>query len=475
MEIITALFAFVFLTASMSVTGCPKADQTQRQWQQEECLLGTDSDNAITFHTAIYYPDELRPFEEGFLVGIEKAPKKILGESSYGADLETMQDGYADVVGRLKNDSKQFFISHVIEYPAQPISNAQGETSSKPAYSRSLYNIYAELRNTKLRNKPDEASVLKDNWDVIKKLQDAVSDRIASAEAEHKPYTHLILLSMGWNTPQEEAVRNFRSISLRLGETRVVAEKTPFRPLYIGVTWPSDWGGSAAKTLASYSNKSHDADELGLSWLSAIVKNVVAPYTGSGKLGTVVIGHSFGARTTSMAVCSDGAFGKKYTNNGKIDLLIGLEGAYSFNRFTGGGKHERIAYPGIPPCERAGHIVLSTSKHDSAVSKAIWAPMTGEAKTYERVCQDESAFDCMKVSGDGKLVTAAYASDRHIHLLEASDLIKYNAYGSGSGAHSDIYRSETAVMLRQAICQFAPPSPQSATKDCTVNTVSSSK
>lgn len=474
MEIIAALLAFVFIASHGQAASCPYSDESkQHQWAREECLLGTDGDNEIIFHPAIYYPDELRPFEEGFLVGVEKAPvQKISDESDYGAGLADMQDGYKDIVDRLKNNPKRLFISHIIEYPEPPAPDASGKTPSRPAHSHPLYNLYTDLRT-----KQNATSALKGSWDAIRFLQDAVSKRIASAAEGRRPYTHLILVSMGWNTPQEEAVRNFRSISLRLGETEVATNNPAFRPLYIGVTWPSDWGGGKAETLVSYTNKAPDADELGLSWLSAIVKNVVAPYTDTGKLGTVVIGHSFGARTTSMAVCSGGVFSKEgNAKDGKVNLLVSLEGAYSINRFIGGGDYERIAYPGIRACERAGHIVLTASKNDSAVSIAFWAPMTGEIKSYEKFCKDENTFDCQKVSADGKLNQATgYATNRHIHYLDATELLKYNAYGSGGGAHSDIYRSETAVMLRQAICQFAPSNGQSAAGACAVTVEPRSK
>ncbi|EOV8180916.1 hypothetical protein ACOIQQ_005466, partial [Raoultella planticola] len=42
-----------------------------------------------------------------------------------------------------------------------------------------------------------------------------------------------------------------------------------FRPLVIGITWPSYWS-TGLVNVVSYPNKANDADELGLIWLNKI-------------------------------------------------------------------------------------------------------------------------------------------------------------------------------------------------------------
>lgn len=69
-------------------------------------------------------------------------------------------------------------------------------------------------------------------------LQPALLEVLDSAAAAGVPITHVIFASTGWNNDQFNSIRAYDDW---LRETKTVAD-APFRPLLVGITWPSVWG-----------------------------------------------------------------------------------------------------------------------------------------------------------------------------------------------------------------------------------------
>jgi hypothetical protein len=279
---------------------------------------------------------------------------------------------------------------------------------------------------------------------------------------------------MGWNTEQIESVQNYNSIVERLASEREHDHIT-FKPYVIGVTWPSEWHSGIADAAIkglSLVNKANDADELGAGWLGALVEHAVLPAAkGSADRTTpvIVIGHSFGARATSHAVCRGTLLRDRSGNtaggdnrDGGVDWLIGLEAAYSLNRFgdKGAGVYD-LAYP--DQCPRAAHLLLTASKYDTAALLAgkvlVEANFAGTHATFERAVEEGLASGKVRFAtyasrrGGGLQAACGKGSDPASRLVyvDASETTFYNALGTGAGAHSDIYRSDTARLIWNAI------------------------
>lgn len=72
--------------------------------------------------------------------------------------------------------------------------------------------------------------------------------------------SHVLVYFMGWNTPQWEALQNYRDLYHNLMST-AKEDNATFNPLFIGVTWPST--GSPTISGSDYGIKAKDADEVG--------------------------------------------------------------------------------------------------------------------------------------------------------------------------------------------------------------------
>ena len=78
----------------------------------------------------------------------------------------------------------------------------------------------------------------------------------------------------------------------------LATDGVPFRPLFVGVTWPSEWSAP----LVSIANKMNDADELGMTWVSRVVRDVLVPLKRAHSIPLILAGHSLGARLMTRAV-----------------------------------------------------------------------------------------------------------------------------------------------------------------------------
>jgi hypothetical protein len=440
-----------------------------------EKLLGTDSDNSMAYHAVVHYPTEHSLRYPGLIIGVEKSSSALLQEARSRDVLRTLDPlSPSDewLAKKLTSDTKVMFISHVVKTEAEDKSPY---AARKPCFVYNAYDLqpsYAGWDRKAIDNVDHcQASVrgegkpFSDSWLAIKQIRSTIQGELTRAD---RTYTHVIVVVMGWNTEQIESVQNFNSIVDRLASQR---EEKDFRPYVIGVTWPSEWSSSWADVLVkavSLVNKANDADELGAGWLGAVVEHAVLPAvvtSATSRKPLIVIGHSFGARATSHAVCRGTMLrnpeGPAKMSDVSVDWLIGLEGAYSLNRFTsaGAGQYD-LGYPG--QCAGARHLLFTASKHDTAASAAgillAEANFAGTHKTYERAASEGLDAGAVRfatsVAKNGRLTSDPGKGNdpsSRLHYVDASEVIFYNAYGTGAGAHSDIYRNDTACMIWTAM------------------------
>jgi hypothetical protein len=425
----------ILLVLLVSLSAC--ASDVPRRLEQAEQAFDTDGPITRLFHSSLYYPSEIRLQHDGFLVGIEKSPRaRIAG----GVDIPTagavnsgLDKGTAQ---QLLNDRKVMFVSHVLQsqegvVPVCAIYNAYG--------FQGVPQLVAPCPEAMAAGQPTQA--YQRSWDVLDNLRAALDARLAGPTH----YSHVLVITMGWNTDQEEAVRNFNSL---VNAARSAASPE-FKPLVIGVTWPSKWVSAwldPVFKLASFPNKSHDADELGVTWLGVLLHDTLAPARTRG-IPVIAIGHSFGSRAMSVAACVGPVIYREVPLvRARIDHLVNWQGAFKSDRLFGEGS-DGFYYPSH--CPAVGNFVLTASSHDEAVKKPFWGTYAGELKSYAETCAAKKAR-CARVETTGLIGPVLGSNDSGLLYLDASDLIRENAFGTGGGAHSDIYRAEHGRMLLQA-------------------------
>jgi len=263
-------------------------------------------------------------------------------------------------------------------------------------------------------------------------------------------YTHLIVAVMGLDTVQEEAIRNYKSI---ISAIRKQAGNK-FKPLFVGVTWPSffanRWLDPLWEALA-YVPIADRADTLGLSWLGVLMNEAIMPL--SEHLPTTVIAHSFGARAASMAVCVGPALlrNSKAVNHprsqGGIDNFIGLAPAFSLARFVEADKifYQNIYYRDY--CPTVKRMVFTASIKDSSFAPVFWSDSAGDHENMKNYCARKQSVSvaCIAATAGGGI--NGYDVSAKLNYIDTSELMKFTMPGTKGGGHSDIYRPEIGKFL----------------------------
>jgi hypothetical protein len=446
------------------------ASEPSRRLADMEKIYDTDGPITSLYHAALYYPDQVALRYDGYIVGIEKSERDRINVNN-----DVPVKGITGVISKEDaksrvDDFKLMFVSHIIRNGASP-NSGNGATDAwsrelRAGASCAIYNAYAydNAAQDKQFARPCDPQVngttllpsaaFAQSWTALDKLGASLQKRLDGSD-----YTHVVVLVMGWNTVQEEAVRNFNSLAANLiAAHRFNADQAKddntFKPLFIGVTWPSQWNSKWADPimkLFSFGVKASDADEVGLTWLGVLLHQTIPQNIKNQKL--IVIGHSFGARATSVASCAGPVLfraGDPVPIDKPIDTLVNLQGAYLIGRLIGGEKEKGFHYP--QDCPAVKNLVLTASDHDKAVAAARWGSYVGLGATYKAQCNGGAPrVNCAVALPNGTISDLRKIAGSTITYVDASDLISENAYETGGGAHSDIYRREDGIFIRQAM------------------------
>ena len=326
----------------------------------------------------------------------------------------------------------------------------------------------------------------------IDAIAESINRDLRETEGPKPKYTHLLVMVMGWNTDQAESVRNFNqlatNIQLATHTVHATEGQKDFRPLVIGVSWPSTWKlngwwiiPDAVVSASSFWAKKDQADQLGRRVLAPLLINAVLKARSElfAKIPVVVIGHSFGARALSAVFRPwESAFRgvvpwdrdscyKPEPNAFSFrdgDRLILLQGAVDISDVIG---NDSI----LPALLRTDSLtaIMTASQFDSAVPTAFWANYIGNIETFRQACGESAKaspdYDLGSI-GCGDAVSDQWGlqrcrntaemikldssrqSDRHkIYYKNASRLINCRTPLGGGAAHSDIFRPETGSFL----------------------------
>lgn len=443
---------------SLILIGCSKnSDVAERILISQEKKLKTDTHTTTQFHSVLYYPHQLGLRFPGIIVGVEKSPTSVVFNE---ADFNVKA---LDRVGKTKQqvkkeliDSKVLYVSHIVEF---------GERSTPKACS--WYDLYRQHNDsalqlliepcagsenafTILNNPNDLNAVYKNSWTAMKSLKTVIDERLKN----DKTYTHIIIATMGWNTSQAEAMQNFNSIVNNMYASK--PNGRAFNPLFVGVTWPSSWESGMfgpVVTGASFGTKARDADELGLTWLGVILHQVLKDIPED--VEPLLIGHSFGARSMSVAACIGPAIAEKQDGNivikKNLGTLVSLQGAYEYKRLLGRDEDKGKIYLYPDSCANTT-FWSTTSKYDKALKTVIaWGNIyAGDSKAYNKLCnnQNDNLVNCYVVDSKSKLKeTVTDGKNGNINFINADSIISKQSYNTSGGAHSDIYRIEHGRLI----------------------------
>lgn len=278
-----------------------------------------------------------------------------------------------------------------------------------------------------------------------------VGEQLRTAE---NPYSHILVMSMGWNNDQVDSLWRYNKI---LNNLALVAKQNneTFRPLVIGFTWPSAWftiSDSWIKRkighIFSYGNKADDADEIGYTWANWIVNHKLPEAIEAAKLTkppkTVIIGHSFGARLLSRAIFSSKFIDPKYKSYNSIDLFLGLQGAVSANRFVQKSSSEGAPYSDF--AKLPTKLVFTTSSNDQANPFAYYLTRAAHIGGYRGLDVAKNNKDIFEVVTWNEQSPMSNLPSDKVIIVDASSIVK-NGTKSEPSAHNDILDIEMSRLM----------------------------
>lgn len=390
------------------------------------------------------------PFD-AYLVGIEKNNAKRVGEirecsANESTDCLFIDAPYfaskpelrSNLRAKYSGQYRPTLITHVARFD-------QG--SVRPCFLANDYAVTGLCQG--VRPSVGSASVAS-SWDVLDTLGDDLGRRMEVARP-----THVVVYTMGWNTYQVEALRNIRNLHAHLVAAAASAGAANFSPLVIGVTWPST--GDPKITATDFGIKAKDADEVGAVWINALIHKLLPPLKARHGFKVVVIGHSFGARATSRATFSAPLITARVEDRPTVDLLIGLQGAYSYQRFLmddDGGPEGSEGAPYRDYWLGASTVLLTSSRYDTAVTAALHADYfvgSDAARRRSRASPRQAlSFNYPVARADGTIDQLVCGPGR-IAWVDASEPIAEPEPNTGGGAHSGIYTAAVGRMTFQAL------------------------
>ncbi|OQY97764.1 MAG: hypothetical protein B6D35_14110 [Candidatus Brocadia sp. UTAMX2] len=442
---------------------------------------------------------------DGYLIGIEKRERESLGgipEKHYPDRFSPITKSDTDSENKqsqktIKKKKKIFekytksdtamLITHVARYFGESDNSAFNE-HRKPYF---LYNAYDVYKDDNLNYEDGYEALECLEKRLVSDLKEKVHTWRREPEKQEKPYSHIIILSMGWNNNQQESIYRYNTI---LDNVKNVAHNEKgdyFKPLVIGFTWPSVWSGIENNWLKkntvflfSYFTKQGDADEIGCTIANWVIHKVVLSakeefqayckkeYKEDFSPRIVAIGHSMGARLLSQAIISKEYIKpelRKSFSTSHADLFIGLQGAFSAKRFVANEGGEGSPYAGFKDYETK--FTLTSSQYDTANQTARF--ITGSRHVggkyglaYARKKKNKDVFRVIKWTNNykadlDKLSPEEVKEDeKKVILIDAGVIVdgcnSNNGENKPNDAHNDILDEDMGQLIWLLIKRFAP-------------------
>jgi len=427
-----------------------------------ERKLGTISDYHAILQKPVIAPPSGSTLLDGpdYLIGIEKADVDAVQRlAPCSAEPSSTAVGYCLNLNAYPQDSpwrnkiaeqndrgKTLFVSHIARL--DPIAEQIG--SKRVCF---LYNVYplnefpdatSCARPFDAQNRPSQLSVAT-GLTALEELEQELDARIRNEPPERKP-THVLVMSTGWNTLQVESIDNYQHWTSHLKQT-AQDDTRPFRPLVIGITWPSEWPlvSTWLGPIISVFDKEHDADEVGYVTANVLIHKVLHDLKAKHDVQIVVVGHSFGGRAMATALNSRRLLFRDPTDRPTASLMLGLQPAFSIQRFGDGNQGNPYKHFE----EGARKYLLSSSTKDW-ILKSVWITNpVGGSRGLSKSKERPERFQIIPLGKEGLWTDSPSPSPCQLVILDGSQTIS---------GHHDVYSASIGRLMWTAIQRFAPAS-----------------
>ncbi|HWV47037.1 MAG TPA: alpha/beta hydrolase, partial [Nitrospira sp.] len=454
----TGSVLFGYGVAAILATGC--ATPFERQ-------LGTTAEYHAILKTPVIAPSSEKLLQDGpdYLIGIEKgdtdvvqklkpcAPDSPQGSLGYCLNLDAYpQDSpWRTRIARDNDHSKTLFVSHIAR-----LDNIDHQKigSKRVCF---LYNIYphSDFPEATDCGRPFAAQTSRlplgvmSGLTALEELEQELDERLAKEPPATRP-THVLVMSTGWNTLQAESLDNYQHWTSHL-KRAARDEARPFRPLVIGISWPSEWPliSSWLGPVISVFNKEHDADEVGYITVNVLVHKVLNNLKRKHNVQIVVIGHSFGGRVMATALNSRALLFREGASHPTATLMLGLQPAFSIQRFGDGDQGD----PYRRFFQASRKYLLTSSTRDWILTFVGITNPVGSSRGLAKAKERPERFEVVSLDKEGQWQREPSSNPCQLVVLDGSEAIS---------GHHDVYGAAVGRLMWEAIRSFAPASSWSA-------------
>lgn len=353
-------------------------------------------------------------------------------------DTERAEKSY-DAACQSMNDRRPMLLTHIVR--------SDGIAAGLLQAPCNLFSVYRDQHGCGVAGAVESPASTRYDYSAAVAAVDALRSQVTQAASTHRP-THLLLLSTGWNTHQDESLYNYLDWLQRLQD----ASDGGFRPLVVAITWQSAW--DRWPPLASALTKGNDADEIGLTWANRVLNDVLLPAATETATPVVMIGHSYGTRVLGAALFDRRVIkrDKDIAASGEVPLtFIALQPAFPLQRFGESGEPLFYGATSLPVLT-----VMTASKHDHANSglDRFWGAYAGSGASLKRAASKDKdglpkGIAANTVDETGRFEQTLPRSG--FYLTDASAIVDCAMPNTGGGAHSAVYSKEIGRLMWQAI------------------------
>lgn len=366
---------------------------------------------------------------KGSYVDIDNLRKMLWSEVS-----EKVSRKAGAAVCQVLDDPKPMMLTHIVRTP--------GIISGVYAPPCSIFSAY---RTSNSCSKGDAANY---DYDSAVSIFPELRRDIEKSVIRNQP-THILVMSTGWNTQQDESLLNYLDW-LNTIQNAAREKNAEFRPLVVAFTWSSEW--KSWRRGLGVVNKGNDADEIGMTWANMIINDVVLPVASNNNIPMALLGHSYGTRVLGTALFNRQLISRSpdYLLSDRIPIsFVALQPAFPIQRFSADGKEPIYAGATSLPIL----MVMTSSRHDLATSKLDEKPGTyaGGGDAPSRIRSNDSLSTIATTGVDENGNFTSLIPKRGFLVAESEQIVNCNMPNTGGGAHSDVYDKEMGRVIWSVI------------------------
>jgi len=341
---------------------------------------------------------------------------------------------------KLLDDPKPLFISHIAKF-------SEGTCFIYNAYANNRLCPIHQATPQSPNDKPSH--FYKAGWDALTKPETFKKD--LGKSIDKMGATHIIVMSTGWNTIQGESIDYYKDWIEKID---LASKNNPdFRPIYVVFSWDSTFTSSWFPGFSDATVKFNDSDAVGLIWGNLLVDRVLKPLKHSRGTKLVFVGHSLGTRIVGHAAYS-GRLLETYDST-PVDLMIGLQGAFSMNRFLPDDEKGREGTPFRFYRESANLVLMTNSQYDTALTSQKLSTFIGIEKAREKSKKYKGTFTEIGLTDTGDWEDSEkfrqVSTQNKVILVNSDKIINCEKPGTGGGSHSDVYNPEVGRFIWNAV------------------------